>query len=138
MKTITEQELNASLSRLKKSVNIISSQMPKNIVFFNAVSFYFHIKDLPCYGRLTIDELLNRIEPYIPIRLTQEMFDMFLDNILAAKNGEDLNQELMIKAKGDFVFAVQEANGPEEWTAIVNTCESIRQMKESRAYATLI
>jgi len=138
MKTITEQELSACLSRLKKSVNSISSQLPRNIVFFNAVSFYFHIKDMHCFGRLTIEEVLSRIEPYIPIRLTQEMFDMFLDNILAAKNGEELNMELMIKAKGDFVYAVQDANGPEEWAAIVNTCESIRQMKESRAYSTLV
>jgi len=138
MKTITEQELNTCLSRLKRSINSICSHMPKNIVFFNAVSFYFHIKDLPCYGRVTIDDLLNRIEPYIPIRLTQEMFDMFLDNILAAKNGEELNLELMIKAKGDFVYAVHSANGPDEWTAIVNTCESIRQMKESRAYSALV
>ena len=138
MKTITEQDLNACLSRLKRSINNISSQLPKNIVFFNTVSFYFHIKDMPCYGRLSIDELLNRIEPYIPIRLTQEMFDMFLDNIAAAKNGGELNMELMIKAKGDFVYAVQNANGPEEWTAIVNTCESIRQMKESRAFSALV
>ena len=138
MKTITEQELNASLSRLKKSISGISAQLPKNIVFFNAISFYYHIKDLPCYGRFTIDDLLNRIEPYIPIRLTQEMFDMFLDNILAAKNGEELNMELMLKAKGDFVYAVQEANGPEEWAVIVNTCESIRQMKENRVYSTLV
>jgi len=138
MKTITEQELNTSLARLKRSINGICSQLPKNIVFFNAVSFYFHIKDLPCYGRLSIDELINRIEPYIPIRLTQEMFDMFLDNILAAKNGEELNLELMIKAKGDFVYSVQEANTPEEWAVIVNTCESIRQVKESKAYATLV
>ena len=138
MKTITEQELNACLSRLKKSINSIGSQIPKNIVFFNAVSFYFHIKDLPCYGKVTIDDLISRIEPYIPIRLTQEMFDMFLDNILAAKNGAELNMELMIKAKGDFVYAIHDANGPEEWTAIVNTCESIRQMKENKAFSTLV
>ena len=138
MKTITEQELSLSLSRLKRSINSITSHMSKNIIFFNAVSFYYHIKDLPCYGRFTIDDLLNRIEPYIPIRLTQEMFDMFLDNILAAKNGEELNMELMIKAKGDFVYAIHDANGPEEWTVIVNTCESIRQMKESRAYSALV
>jgi len=138
MKTITEQELNANLSRLKKSINSISMQMPKNIVFFNAMSFYFHIKDLPCYGRMTVDEILSRIEPYIPIRLTQDMFDMFLDNILAAKNGDELNLELMVKAKGDFVYAVHDANTPEEWSAIVSTCESIRQVKESRVYSTLV
>jgi len=138
MRTITDKELGAYLTWLKKAVNSIGSQLPKNIVFFNAISFYFHIKDMPCRGRLTIDELLDRIEPYIPIRLTQEMFDMFLDNILAAKNGDDLNMELMIKAKGDFVFSVQEANSPEAWAVIVNTCESIRAMKESRAYSTLI
>jgi len=138
MKTITDQELGTCLARLKRSINSVSSGLPKNIVFFNAVSFYFHIKDLPCYGRFTIDELLSRIEPYIPIRLTQEMFDMFLDNIMAAKNGDELNMELMIKAKGDFVYAVQEASTPEEWASIVNTCESIREMKESRVYSTLV
>jgi len=138
MKSITRQELNACLSRLKKSISGICSQLPKNIVFFNASSFYFHIKDLPCYGRLTIEELLSRIEPYIPIRLTQEMFDMFLDNILAAKNGDELNIELMVKAKSDFVYAVHDANTPEEWATIVSTCESIREMKESRAFSTLV
>jgi len=138
MRAITQQELSACLSRLKKSINGICSQLPKNIVFFNAASFYFHIRDMTCCGRLSIEELLSRIEPYIPIRLTQEMFDMFLDNILAAKNGEDLNAELMVKAKGDFVYAVHDADSPEEWAAIVNTCESIREMKESRAYSTLV
>ena len=138
MKTIDEQELNTCLTRLKRTINAMRSLMPKNIVFFNAVSFYFYVKDAPCYGRLSIDDVLGRIEPYIPIRLTQEMFDMFLDNILAAKNGEELNTELMIRAKGDFVYEVQEANTPEAWAVIVNTCNTIREMKENRAYTTLV
>jgi hypothetical protein len=138
MKTITGPELNACLSRLKRTISGITSRMPKNLLFFSAVSFYYYIKDWPCHGRSSVDDLLNHIEPYIPIRLTQEMFDMFLDNILAAKNGGELNTELMVKAKGDFVLAVQNAGGPEEWAAIVNTCESIREMKESQKYATLV
>ena len=138
MKTITEQELSVYLIRLKRAINNHGFSLPKNIVFFNAVSYYFFIKDLPCYGRLTIDDLLSRIEPYIPIRLTQEMFDMFLDNILAAKNGEELGEELMLKAKGDFVYAVQAANTPEAWDAIAKTCESIREVKESKTFTTLV
>ena len=138
MKTITEQELSVYLIRLKRAINNHGFNLPKNIVFFNAVSYYFFIKDLPCYGRLTIDDLLGRIEPYIPIRLTQEMFDMFLDNILAAKNGEELGEELMLKAKGDFVYAVQAANTPEAWDAIAKTCESIREVKESKTFTTLV
>ena len=138
MKTITNQELSVYLTRLKKAISSHGSELPKNIVFFNAVSFYFFIKDLPCHGRLTIDDLISRIEPYIPIRLTQEMFDLFLENILAAKNGEELSQELMVKAKGDFVYEIHVANTPEAWAIITNTCESIREMKESRAFSTLV
>ncbi|MDR1560300.1 MAG: hypothetical protein LBS84_11515, partial [Clostridiales bacterium] len=115
MKTITDQELAAYLTKLKRTINGAGSGTPENVIFFNAVSFYYHIRDLSCHGRLTVDEVLSRIEPYIPIRLTQEMFDMFLDNILAAKNGDELNSELMIKAKGDFLMDMWEANTPEAW-----------------------
>jgi len=138
MKTITNQELNVYLTKLKRAINIHGSNLPKNIVFFNTVSFYLHVKDLPCHGRFTIEDLLSRVEPYIPIRLTQEMFDMFLENILAAKNGDELSQELMVKAKGDFIYDLHAANSPDAWAYIVNTCESIRGMKESKAYSTLV
>ena len=138
MKTITPQELSICLTRLKRAINCHSSNLPKNVFFFNALSFYLFMKDLPCHGKLTIDDIISRIEPYIPIRLTQETFDMFLDNILAAKNGEELSEELMLKAKGDFVYAVQAANTPETWATIVKTCESIRGMKESKSYSTLV
>ncbi|MDR2650349.1 MAG: hypothetical protein LBB94_11640 [Clostridiales bacterium] len=138
MKTITDQELAAYLTELKRAVNGTDSATPDNVIFFNAISFYFYIKDLPCRGRQTIDEVLSLIEPYIPIRLTQEMFDMFLDNILTVKNGEEPTIEMMIHAKGDFLLDVREANTPEAWANIVDTCESIREMKESRAYSTLV
>ena len=138
MKTITNQELGVYLTKLKRAINMHGSSLPKNVVFFNTVSFYLFVKDFPCHGQLTIEDLLSRVEPYIPIRLTQEMFDMFLENILAAKNGDELSQELMIKAKGDFIYDVHAANTPESWANIINTCESIRGMKESKAYTTLV
>ena len=138
MKTISSTELHLCLTRLKRAINAIGQQLPKNIVFFNALSYYFFIKDLPCHGRITIDDLLGRIEPFIPIRLTQEMFDMFLDNIIAAKNGDELNMELLVKAKGDFVYEIHAANTPEAWASILSTCESIREMKENKVFSTLV
>ena len=138
MKTITTQELSICLTRLKRAINCHGSNLPKNILFFNALSFYLFIKDLPCHGRMSIDDILSRIEPYIPIRLTQDMFDMFLENIIAAKNGDELNQDLIIKAKGEFIYDVYEANTPEIWASIVKTCETIREMKESKTYTTLV
>ncbi|MDR1536574.1 MAG: hypothetical protein LBU32_00995 [Clostridiales bacterium] len=138
MKIISNQELLANLTHLKKGINNCSLKDIKNIIFFNPVSFYFFVKDFPCHGRQTIDDVLDRIEPYIPLRLTQDNFELFIDSVLETKENEENIIDLMIKVKGDFVYSIQSARSPNQWSEIVDTCESIRQMKDSKPYPSLL
>ncbi|MDR3240335.1 MAG: hypothetical protein LBT44_09670 [Clostridiales bacterium] len=138
---MTNQELLIALGYLRKSVNHFSAQIFKNIIFFNAVSFYLYLKDFPCRGKQTIEDIVDRLEPYIPLKLTQDNFDLFMNTVLGsgeASRKETETLELMVKVKGDFVYSVQTANTQGKWSQIVDTCESIRQMKEAKMFHTLV
>jgi hypothetical protein len=111
--------------------------LPKNIIFFNAVSFYFYIKDFACNGKQTIEGAINRIEPYIPLKLTEDTLELFLDNMLEVESNQEVNIDLMTRVKGDFVYSIQTADSPERWGEILDTCESIRHMKESKLFTSL-
>jgi hypothetical protein len=112
--------------------------VPANIYFFNPVSFYCYIKDSICFGRQSIEDVVNRIEPYIPLRLTEDNFEMFLDNMLDVNGDNEIGTDLMTKVKGDFIYAMLGANSPEMWAELTGSCESIRHMKESKLYQNLI
>ncbi|MDR1642259.1 MAG: hypothetical protein LBT59_21415 [Clostridiales bacterium] len=138
MKVMSNQELLNNLTRLKKSINACTMSNMRNIIFFNPVSFYHFIKDLPCHGRLSIDDVLDKVEPFIPMKLTQDNFELFIDSVMESKNSEENIADLMTKVKGDFVCQIQSARSPSQWSDIVSTCESIRQMKDTKAYPSLV
>ncbi|MDR1001226.1 MAG: hypothetical protein LBL96_10595 [Clostridiales bacterium] len=135
---MTERELNLCLSRLKRSVNTAGERIPGNMYFFNPLSFYLYIKDDMCFGKQTIEQVMKRIEPFIPLRLSEDNFEIFLDNMLEPERADEIHSELMEKVKGDFIYTVLGANSPETWADITSTCESIRHMKESKIYQTLV
>ena len=152
---LSQNQLLRLILLLKESLTVFDKQCYQKIVFFNEWCLYQHVRDFavssinsrssissgPAYkGRsllkrnrakgTTIGVLLDIIEPYIPFKLSEDNFELFMDSVLKP---EDTTPEFSHKAKLDFIQALRTIRRPEEWNQTLAVCESIRQLKEELA-----
>ena len=76
----------------------------------------------------TLGMVLDILEPYIPFRLTEENYDIFMETLLQPEN-----PFLSHKAKLDFIIKLRAITNPAEWEQTILVCETIRSIKEQWA-----
>ncbi len=133
---ISSEELSQKLELLRQTIDTIDYASLQNVIFFNISSFYTFVADMKCPGRpdYSIELLLDEIENYIPLSVSDAALDIFLQTA-GAKDEEEVNRLLGLfsaRIKMDFLNCVRAAKGIEEWNKLVKSCEFLRQQKENQ------
>jgi hypothetical protein len=142
---LTRQELSEYMQTLKRTLLWFELHYSRNLVFFDKQSMYWHMRNVVlsppdnfCGKKrfqrkppADLGELLDIIEPYIPIQLTEDNFNFFMDAVTDSyRDAVDLPDAFTHKAKQDFVAKLRAFTHPSEWQQVMMVCESIRFIKE--------
>lgn len=131
---LTQDQLLSLLYLLKESLSFFDKECYPKIVFFNDWCLYRHIRnfDIPNMPgkkrfKAKLGTLLDVLEPYIPFKLSEENFELFMD---AALRPEEPLPQFIHKAKLDFVVALRAIRHQQQWEQALAVCETIRAVKE--------
>ena len=135
--SLSQNQLAKLMNLLKESMISFNRQCSSNVTFFNDWCLYRHIRSFPVPhmpGKkrkyATIGALLDILEPYIPFRLTEENFDLFMDAVFLP---EEPGPQLFHKARLDFIISLRAIKNPSQWEQVLAVCETIRAVKEEMA-----
>lgn len=131
-KTISDSSLVCCMEDLRDALASVDN---RNIIFMNLDSFYAHISEFESKkwdkGK-NVEELINIIEPYIPIVVTDQNIESFL-NAAISDNEEMLTQmenAFVQNSKIKFIQSIMGVQNAEQWQEIVGVCRTIRAYKE--------
>lgn len=131
---LTQDQLRGLINLLKESLTFFYNQ--NKIKFLNDWCMYLHIRDyaIPKKGKMrfntNIGSILDILEPYIPFRLTEENFDLFMDAVfLPEEISEEINMKLSHKSKMDFCLSLRALRDNDDWSQMLSTCETIRALR---------
>lgn len=131
---LSQSQLLGLMQVLKETLTIFDQKYFRKVAFFNEWSLYHHIREFDIHETAalehkydTVGVLLDNLEPYIPFRLSEENFDLFMEAVLKP---QEENQMLVHKAKLDFVMAIREIKASYQWEQAINVCEAIRALRE--------
>ena len=138
---LSQSQLISLMNLLKQTLAYFDNRHSHNVAFFDDWCFYEHIcnfnipykQNIPKGKKrkqATVGALLDVLEPYIPFRLSDENFDMFMR---AAFRPEEPSTKLVHKARLDFVMALRDIKEPSQWEQTLSVCEAIRALKEELA-----
>ena len=128
---ISHDQLSGLMRLLKESLAFFDKKCYPKVAFFNDWCLYRHIRscNVPELGkkklRTNIGALLDILEPYIPFKLSEENFDLFMEAVMAPEE-----EQFTHKAKMDFCLALHATKSQEQWEEAVEVCESIRSLRE--------
>ena len=125
---LSQEQLKSLLYLLMESITFFDKQHPR-VVFFDDWSLYRHLRRCKIPEkrfRANIGTLLDILEPYIPFKLTEENFEMFMDAVIFP---EKADVQLTHKPKLDFVIALRAIRQPRQWEQALEVCEAIRALK---------
>ena len=132
--SLSQAQLNGLMHVLKETITIFDKEHSRKVLFFNEWSLYNHIRNFDIHKTEilehnydTVGVLLDDLEPYIPFRLTEENFGLFMESVLKP---QEENQPLAHKAKLDFVMAIRDIKASYQWEQALNVCEAIRSLRE--------
>ncbi|MCL2420608.1 MAG: hypothetical protein FWD03_02015 [Defluviitaleaceae bacterium] len=137
---LSQNQLDKLMRLLKDALASFDRHCSHNLAFINDWCLYRHIREynvprIP--GRrlkyTTVGMLLDILEPYIPYRLTDENYGLFMD---AAHSPEEADPKFAHKAKLDFVVTLRAIKHPVQWEQAFEVCETIRAIKEELILAT--
>jgi len=137
-KLITKDQLLGLMTILKNSVDSFN-QKCSNVEFMNDWCMYRHLRAIgvprssekswfSLFRRkklATLGLVIDILEPYIPFRLTEENFELFMETLAQPENPFFAH-----KARLDFIVAMRDISNPEEWEEVLSVCETIRSLKE--------
>lgn len=131
-KIISDSSLICRLEDLRYALTNVKHN---NIIFMNLESFYKHIAEFAkekCDTEKSIEELVNIIEPYIPLVVTDKNIEAFLN--AAVDDNEDVLKQMentfVQNSKIKFIQSVIGAQNAQQWHEIVDVCRTIRAYKE--------
>jgi hypothetical protein len=122
---LTEIQLQENIISLKDSLDEFDHASGRKLFFFSSFCFYDHFCRFP-----SVNGLLDRVEPYIPLSLGAESMEMFIHAAGQESEMETYADYFMLKARVDFVESLQNANTPERWARLLSICGAIRDIKE--------
>lgn len=123
--TISRKDLCGYLSLLRRELNNEKTISFPNLIFLNSRAFYHFLAGRPC-GKDTIGGILKKIEPCIPLAVTEESFSLFLS--ACQEPAAARTRSFLENSKADFLLMVcRSAQDEDQWQALVALCESLRQ-----------
>jgi len=132
---LSQNQLYKLMCLLKDALASFDKHCSHRLAFINDWCLYRHIRDFSVPGAsgkrqkyATVGALLDMMEPYIPYRLTDENFELFMDATLFP---EEPNSQFFHKAKLDFVVTLRAIRHPYQWEQAFAVCETIRTIKEA-------
>ena len=150
-RSLTRLQMKQCIITLKTTLDAFDLRCGRKILFISDGSFFDHVRAFPlvrsAFGLQTLDELLDVMEPYLPLTLTDENFELFVHAAKLA--GSDRSRPVLTgeagydparvpdcfsrKARVDFIALARRADAPEHWEWIFNLCNTIREIKEELA-----
>ena len=131
-RTISSEELKNNLEVLRKILKDFDTSKIGNVIFYDIDSFYAFLKN-ETYADTSIEDIMDKIQPFIPISITEDSLDLFLQ----ASAVNDMNEMSALESKFknrtriDFINTIKNVRNDIEWSGIVEICETIRDYKES-------
>jgi len=123
---LSQEQLYGLMNLLKEALSFFEKQCYPKVAFFNDWCMYCHLRNFRIpQKRTNIGHLLDILEPYIPIRLSDENYEMFMQWL----------PQLSHKAKMDFVVTLRGLEDPEQWEKAFEVCETIRSIKEELSWS---
>ncbi len=135
---ISSEELKELIYMVRRTLLGYDYKKLNNVVFFNNEAVYDYLKKLKCSPNLTISDILDTIEPYIPLALTETSLQMLLDVVNTPQDVEVIEKNFSKSAKIDFLNLLVIINEEEEWKNILDVCERIRSFKETADKSILV
>ena len=135
---LSQTQLLNLMHLLRDSLAFFDKQFHPKVSFFNDWCLYRHICGFNIsriagkrHRHFTIGMLLDVLEPYIPFRLTEENFELFME---AALTPREPGSQFSHKAKLDFIVALRSVSDNSQWEQMLAICESIRALLCARKY----
>lgn len=125
---LSSHQLMGLLNLLKESLAFFDRKCYPKVAFLNDWCLYRHIRDCTVpvgKRRFNIGEVLDILEPYIPFKLTDENFELFMEAVLLPEE-----ERLTHKAKLDFCMSLRAIRSLKQWEEAIAVCESIRALKQ--------
>lgn len=127
---VTSEQLYQYLVQLKSTIQGFDYSKLNNVTFFNIKSLYDFMSKLPC-GESTVQDILDNIDGYIPLAITMESMDLFIES--AAEIDYDKKNSLLnafsCRCRVDFMNLIKNTTSDENWNKIVNSCQELRKQK---------
>ena len=119
------------LERVRSSVNRLQDYNVSNIIFLNVESIINFIDTKPENNGFR--ECLKEVEPYIPLEISDENMDLFIDAAIAGDTAAvtALENAFIKNSLTKFISEVYNAKSDEAWADILKTCGEIRDYKSS-------
>lgn len=163
---LTRQHIRYCLATLKRTLRAFDRRYGAKIMFINDISFYHHFHTYPLSSALhsvkekpgvtpaepplwsdlwephdtqlkKVDDILDILEPFMPLTLNEENFDLFLRATREMEKrpdttpeDQDLPDYFTRKARFDFVVRLRQTESPEQWEWLLNVCDTLRDIKE--------
>ena len=130
--TISSDKLKANLEALRKILDHFDTAKIGNVIFYNMESFYAFLKK-ETYENTSVENIMDEIQPFIPISITEDNLELFLQ----ASTANDMNEMSLLenrfenRTRIDFINTIKNVRNDSEWLGILRICETIRDYKES-------
>lgn len=108
----------------------------KKVIFLDLEGFYSFVEKkrglLKSGSGKNFKELIETIEPFIPLVLSDDNLELYLLTALEQDSGElaQLERKFVLDSKIKFIKNLLSARSEEEWENIFRICRTIREYKE--------
>lgn len=135
---LSSRELTEKLTLLRNILHNFDYSKLYNVIFFNLYSVYQYMSQIAWEKdkKTTISGLLDEVERYIPLGLTNTSLDLFLTAATSPEEWEteELNRIFSCRCRMDFINLVRMAKDVASWEKILDACEDMRKEMETHYY----
>jgi hypothetical protein len=139
---ISEAVLDSYLSDIKELIHTYDFNRLKKMIFLNADSFFgfIDIDREPGLTGLSFKEIIDAIEPFIPLVISDECLDAYLLTAISRDEQEldRLQSQFIHNAKIKFVKSIFNSRTDEQLDEIFEVCRTIRDYKDKSNFSRLI
>ncbi|MCL2575736.1 MAG: hypothetical protein FWE33_04815 [Defluviitaleaceae bacterium] len=129
MRILTENGLKCFLDDLRNELAFLKNELPKDIHFISADSFYFYLNLAYPIKCQQVMGLMTVLEPYIPLVVSEKG----LNTLMNAYAQNDLNRltdvEQSLAARSKLLFLNSAITTDEDnWSNVVDVCCALRRL----------
>ncbi len=99
-----------------------------NVIFMNEYSFYSYMKNQKL-GNTTLEKLMEKIEDYIPLTITDKTHELFISSVNSKSEEEaqlNLNR-LNDECKAEFLKEIRLIKSDIQWKNLTELCKKIKE-----------